>query len=109
MAMLRGLRHAFALEPDGELTAKDRDLLVRIAGKVVDRQMALPAVLCLESLRPLNFIGSQALVFLRPFLTPWCRRTDYDRVVSILDRREGIRCLVRAIEAARAAAEESRP
>lgn len=107
--MLRGLRHAFALEADGELTAEDRELLARIAEKVVVRRMALPAVLCLESLRPLNFIGSQALVFLRPFLTPWCRQGDYDRVVAILDRREGLRCLVRAIEAASAAAEEGRP
>ena len=58
------------------------------------------AVLFLGSVRPLNSIGSQALVFLRPFLSGPFNGADYDRMTAILDRREGIGALVEAIEAA---------
>jgi len=96
----RSLRHAFALEgPYGPLTEADRELLARLARAVVVRQMAVPAILFLGSISPLNYIGSQALVFLRPFLTPLLKPADYDRMVEILDRREGIGALIDAIEA----------
>ncbi len=99
-----GLRNAFDLQsPHGPLTDDDRRLLSRLAGAVVKRRMAAPAVLFLGSVRPLNSVGSQALVFLRPFLTGLFNTEDYDRVVAILDRREGLEALSDAIEAAEAA------
>jgi hypothetical protein len=98
-----GLRNAFCLDsPHGPLTEDDRRLLARLAGAVVSRGMAVPAVLLLGSVRPLNAIGSQALVFLRPFLSGLACQADYDRMTDILDRREGIEALVEAIEAAEA-------
>ena len=89
--------------PHGPLRDEDRALLDKLAGKIVQRRMAMPAVLFLQSVRPLNLIGSQAMVFLRPFLTPLFNPVDYDRVAEILERREGIGALVDAIEAAEAA------
>ena len=98
-----GLRHAFALEgPYGPLTAEDHKLLAKLAGFIVGRRMTTPALLFLGSIGPLNAIGSQAMVFLRPFLTPLFNPADYDRVTAILDRREGISVLVEAIETAEA-------
>lgn len=95
----KGAANAFALEsPHGPLTDDDRALLEKIAEAVVKRQMATPAVLFLQSVRPLNGLGSQALVFLRPFLTALLKETTYDRVTAILERREGISALVDAIE-----------
>lgn len=102
----QGLRTAFALDgPYGPLSQEDRGLLARLAGAVVARQMAVPAVLFLSSIRPLNSIGSQAMVFLRPFLATLFNEADYDRMTAILDRREGIGALIETIEAAEAAAE----
>ena len=99
----QALRNAFNLEgPYGPLTAEDRQLLSRVAVAVASRGMAVPAVLFLSSIRPLNSIGSQALVFLRPFLVPLLNQADYDRMTAILDRREGIEALVEQIEAAQA-------
>ena len=96
----RGLRNAFSLEsPHGPLTDEDRQLLDKLARKVVARQMATPAVLLLSSIRPLNAIGSQAMVFLRPFVSGLLNRADYDRMTEIVDRREGIAALIDAIEA----------
>ena len=95
----KGLRNAFSLEsPYGPLTDADRDLLDRLAHAVVERQMGTPAVLFLESVRPLNYIGSQAMVFLRPFLAGIFKPADYDRLTEIMERREGIAGLVNAIE-----------
>ena len=96
----RGLRNAFSLEsPHGPLTDEDRRLLGRLAEKIVARQMATPAVLFLSSIRPLNAIGSQAMVFLRPFVSGLLNQADYDRMTEIVDRREGIAALIDAIEA----------
>lgn len=94
-----GLRNAFSMEsPHGPLTSEDRELLARLARKVVARQMAAPAILFLGSVRPLNSISSQAMVFLRPFLSGLLNPADYDRMTEILDRREGIGALMDAIE-----------
>ena len=96
---LRGeLKNAFDLRsPYGELTQEDRELLEKIALKVVARRMSMPAELFLSSVRPLNSVGSQALVFLRPFVEGFLNTSDYDRIVAILDRREGIQALIDAI------------
>ncbi|MHC4986756.1 MAG: hypothetical protein ACYTFO_11460 [Planctomycetota bacterium] len=87
-----------------------RGVLLRFAGnaaeKIVARGMALPATLFLQSIRPLNAIGSQAMMFLRPFLTGLFFKTEqYDRLAAILERREGLGALVEAVETAQAARE----
>ena len=99
----KGLRNAFSVEgPHGPLTAEDRQLLSRVAWAIVSRRMDVPAVLFLSSIGPLNSIGSQAMVFLRPFVVPLLKAADYDRMVAIVDRREGLEALVEEIELARA-------
>ena len=97
----QGLRHAFSMKSaPGPLTEADRELLGRIALAILRRRLTAPAILFLSSLRPLNYIGSQALVFLRPFLTPLLNPEQYERLTEILERREGIEALVEAIERA---------
>ena len=86
--------------PFGPLTEADRELLGHIALAIARRRMVGPAILFLESLRPLSYIGSQAMLFLRPFLTPLLNAERYDRLAEILERREGIEELVKAIEQA---------
>jgi len=96
-----GLRHAFALRsPLGPLNREDHALLSKLADAVVRRRMAAPAILFLGSLRPLGYMGSQAMVFLRPFATLLFKPSDYERLTAILERREGIDALLNAIEAA---------
>src|SRR5207344_3042342 len=64
-----GFKHAFAVRPEQEVfTVEDIDLLERVADAVVKRGMAAPATMFLESLGPMNFLGSQALHFLTPIL-----------------------------------------
>jgi hypothetical protein len=100
------MRHAFALDgPHGPLTEEDRVLLQRLALTIVARRMGVPALLFLNSMKPLNYIGSQAMTFLRPFLTPLFNRADYERLTRIFERRTGLSALADSIE--RAMAEKS--
>jgi len=104
--LLDGARHAFSMQgPHGPLADSDRELLGRLAKFVVRRRLASAAILLLESLRPLNYVGSQAMLFLRPFAATLFREGEYEKLAAILERREGLHALIEAIEAMQAAAD----
>ena len=42
-------------------------LLTKVATEIVRRRLTVPAILFLETCKPLNFIGSQMLIALKPF------------------------------------------
>ena len=100
---LKGLkarwRYAFALGPEGEpLSPEDMALLERTAEAVVARGMAVPAVVFLESVGPMNFLGSQALHFFAPILDVIFPQRDVQRVALLLERRDTLSRLVSLIE-----------
>jgi len=93
-------RHAFALRPEGEpLSAEERALLEKVAVTVVNRCMAGPALLFLESAGPMNFLSSQALHFLAPILDLACDAREIERAACLLERRDAIPRLIELIEA----------
>lgn len=95
-----GLRRAFAVESQREpLSSEDERLLDRMATTVVRRGMARPTVLFLESLGPMNFLGSQALHFLTPILGLVCRTGEMEQAARLLERRDALPRLVSLIEA----------
>lgn len=116
----QGFRKAFSLQsPYGPLTGDDQRFMKRLAESIVARGLAMPAIMALTSIIPLGGIASQALTFLRPFqgsvhslLRPFLNRLfdekllenqkDYDQLIAILDRREGVEAMVQAIEDAQA-------
>ena len=72
------------------LTAEDRALLEHIAQRLAQRRLEAPAILFLESVGPLNFIGSQVLHGLRPFLELVCNATELERLAVLLERRDSL-------------------
>ena len=91
-------RHAFALEdPAADWSEDERVLVERLAEFIVSRRMGAAATMALEAGRPLNFLGSQALVFLAPFATLIFSRTEYQRFTRMLERRQCIDLLAEAI------------
>ena len=93
------VQHAFAMEPAGQpLSAEDVALLERVATAVVAREMAVPAVMFLESVGPMNFLGSQALHFFIPILEVVFSRRDVERVALLLERRDTLSRLAALIE-----------
>lgn len=93
------VQHAFAVEPAGHpLSAEDVALLERVAAAVVAREMAVPAVIFLESVGPMNFLGSQALHFFTPILEVVFPQRDIERVALLLERRDTLSRLTALIE-----------
>lgn len=80
-------------------------VLEKLASKVVERRMAIPAIMFLESVKPLNFIGSQAMVFFEPIVQTVFNFKDYDTLRRSLERRETIEILLLKIEKLDAVAE----
>jgi len=94
-------------ETPGGTAESDEALLLAVAQRVVRLRMEVPAVLFLESVRPLSFVGSQAMVFFQPFaqaLFPW---NQYERFTQLVSDRDNLERLTRLIEA-EADARESR-
>jgi len=93
------LKKAFAIKKEDNLiNSEEKEFLDKIAKKVVDKGMCLPAVLFLESVKPLNFIGSQILLFFEPILKTFIEFKSYDRLITILEKRESIPVLINRLE-----------
>jgi hypothetical protein len=93
----RAVGHALAIPPSLQLTPEDEQLLARIAAMIVRRGLGAPAIMLLDTVRPLNFVASQFLVFLGPFATVLLKPADYDRFVALLENRQGVDMLIKAI------------
>lgn len=92
------LRHAFRVTPAEPLAEEDLELLRRVADQICRRGMGAPAILALESMRPLNFLGSQAMVALKPFVEVLVSSGDYERFTLLLERRDAVPALIACIE-----------
>lgn len=65
------LAHAFAIERPEEFapTAEQQRIVDQICRDIIRRNMVTLAVLFLETCRPLNYIGAQAIHFFTPLLS----------------------------------------
>jgi len=109
------LGHAFAIEQgtEDELNEEELETLEKLAGRVVKMNMAVPAIMFLESVRPLNYLGSQVMLFFRPLLgiasetvnlatTPLLGFSVdvkfYNRLQEVLEKRASVEALIIRIE-----------
>jgi hypothetical protein len=98
-AILSTLRHAFSVEPETRLAADQLPpSLERIANAVVERGMETPAIVLLESLVPLSFLGSQAMFACWPLVKLAAIGEDYREVAEALEDRRALRLLALRIE-----------
>ena len=95
------LKHAFEVPKSDALvpTPRQEEILDRLAAKVVEWKMSVPAILFLESVKPLNFVGSQVLVFFSPIANSLFTIKDYDELTTLLEQRGSIELLLKRIEA----------
>jgi len=94
-------QHAFSMKvADDEFNPDDIALIERIAGEIVKRRMATPALLFLESIKPLSFFASQAMHMLRPFIVAATvgNPASYERFVLLMEKSEGMEKLIDSIE-----------
>lgn len=87
-----------AVAAPGVMTPDDVKLFDRIAETVVRYRMTVPAILFLESVKPLSFIGSQAMYFFEPMVRALFTVPEYERFAALVERRENLEALLVAIE-----------
>jgi len=80
------------------LTAPDRELLERVAARIVELRLEVPAILTLESLKPVSVLTGQAMLFFEPFVAALLRLPDYRRFAALIERRDALEALLAAIE-----------
>ena len=61
--------------------------------------MTVPAIFFLESMKPLSFVGSQAMHFFEPLVHAFLPVRDYERFALLMERRENLEALLVKIEA----------
>jgi hypothetical protein len=92
--------HAFSLDGGAEpLSEADTALLERVCKGVVARGLSMPALMFLESVRPLSFIGGQVLVFFQPMLEMFLKAAEIERAARLLERRDVLEMMAVRIEA----------
>lgn len=77
---------------------EQRELLEKIAMQVVKRRLTAPAILFLEMCKPLNFLGSQVLIALNPFVQAVFNTTEYQKFALIIEKDANVELLIRLIE-----------
>ncbi|MCL6465512.1 MAG: hypothetical protein K6T77_02005 [candidate division WOR-3 bacterium] len=74
------------------------EIINKIAQKTVNLRLTPIAIVLLESVKPLSFVGSQLMVFFQPIITAIFPFHQYEEVAAILEERENIELLIQTIE-----------
>lgn len=81
-----------------DLAPEDRALLERVASRVVELRLEVPAVLTLESTRPVSLLAGQVMIFFEPFVQAMLRLPEYRRFARLIERRDAMELLTTLIE-----------
>ena len=73
-------------------------LLEKLAQWIVRRNLTTPAILFLETGKPLNFLGSQLLIAFSPFVQAFFKGDRYHKIALILEKDENVELLLQLIE-----------
>ncbi|MDA0803768.1 MAG: hypothetical protein O2819_08475 [Planctomycetota bacterium] len=94
------LRHAFAMDdPDhADPSEPERALVDRLCREIVRRHMTGPAMVFLESYRPLGGVSAQALHFFQPFGSVFVDPKAWDTLAKFLERRGAVNYVLARLE-----------
>ena len=82
------------------LSAEDQALLQGMAGWIGRRGLTVPAVLFLESVKPLHFVGSQTLFFFEPMVHAFVSGKNYSRFAQLMENGDALEEFLVMIEGA---------
>lgn len=97
---MKWLKHAFAIDPPGpaEPTPEQKSAVDKICAEIVRRHLTTPALLFLETSRPLNFLGAQAMHFFMPVISVLTESHSPRHFAEFLSQRGSVDYLCRRIE-----------
>ncbi|MBI4243572.1 MAG: hypothetical protein HY606_05735 [Planctomycetes bacterium] len=96
MKLKKLLKHAFSAGSE-PLTDDEKKLLDNLIKKVRSSPLKSAAAVFIESIRPLDYIGSQTVVALKPFIEFAVPKEKIDQVISILSKRNGLDYLIKGL------------
>jgi hypothetical protein len=70
----------------------------RLANRVVELHLATPAILALETGRPLSLLAGQTMLFFEPLAQALFGMRELRRYAALVERREVIEIFTRMIE-----------
>jgi hypothetical protein len=74
------------------------ELCTKIAEKVVRFRLTPLAIMMIETVKPLSFIGNQLMVFIAPMVTAFTSSPVYDEMTAFLEERSNLEMLIQKIE-----------
>lgn len=74
------------------------EIIERIVRRILQLKLEVPAVLLLESMKPLSFVISQFFVFFEPFVQSIFSFKNYQKFYRMLEKRENIEKIIEEIE-----------
>ncbi|MBT5419953.1 MAG: hypothetical protein HOK80_03600 [Candidatus Cloacimonetes bacterium] len=74
------------------------ELIEKLSKFIAEKRMAAPAIMTIESLRPLARIGSQLMHFLAPFAEVIFNAKEYQEFAALLENEEYVRLLIKRID-----------
>ena len=98
--------HNNPVSPEEIPEERKEEIINKIADGIVKRRLAAPAIMFLESVKPMNYLGSQLMIFFEPIVLSIFNISQYREVAVILEERDSIEKVLEAIE--RIDAEEHR-
>jgi len=97
-AFFKELRHAFAVEPVAGEEMPLPAALERFAEETVQRGMETPAILLLETGRPLSFLASQVMFAVSPLMRMVTKGGTLNDVAEAMTDRRTVEHLISRIE-----------
>ena len=76
----------------------DKQLISKLAKKIVRHGLAVPAIFFIEMVKYLSFFGSQLMIFFGPIITVFIASHMYYKYAELLEDRKNIEFLLVEIE-----------
>lgn len=80
------------------LNNDDRKLLKKYASIISKRHLEVPFIFILETLKPLNFIGSQIMLGFEPLIGMLFNTKDFKHLQRLLENRNTIEYFIQLLE-----------
>ena len=76
----------------------DKELISKLAKKIVRHGLAIPAIFFIEMVKYLSFFGSQLMIFFGPIITVFIDSQLYYKYAELLENRGNVEFLLNELE-----------
>ena len=98
--MKEKLKHAFAIGKSESFSPnkKEEAVVEKVCNEIVKRHVTLPAIVMLETFRPLNYLGSQVMHFFHPIISSILTIDGYSDFTTLLEKRESVDYIINKLK-----------